>query len=229
MSKKSTSFRTYKDYRGANIEQMPRLLKEGRKPLSFRELVENPTLVKDYVDLGDLALYNKDARLKVVPVDKAAAFFEQLRPGAELYEGALVITDEMYDNTQGTEFTLHERGLYSGKIPLLEMVLNNQIVLALAGLDAVRLQEGCLDTLKEFCRDTFEIAKSCFMIIVDKPKKFNTARLWSFSNNGMMVLDATRDLSEKKDISDMTKTDGYLIGVAQRERIVMPYSDRSAA
>ncbi len=103
-------------YSGANVTQMPQLIKDGRVPLSVAglmqrrlELRDDETGVKDFYvnnwfDTGDAVAYHPDGRVKVV-LD--SQHLRDMTPDSQRNLGALVLPSEAYESLEGEEF---ERG-----------------------------------------------------------------------------------------------------------------------
>jgi len=100
---------TFKDFYGRNVDQMPKLIAEGRTPLSVVGLMEArlkygkdlPAWMDNYFDTGDGVLYHPDGRIKVVHDSKLV---RELNLKSPLKGGALVLGDGVYDSIQGQEF-----------------------------------------------------------------------------------------------------------------------------
>ena len=103
----------YKEFYGKNIEQMPKLVAEGRVPMSVAGLMQRRLDVRNsddkvkaawmshYFCTGDAVIYNPDGKVKIV-LDS-----ENLRnvtPDTPRNSGALIVTPEAYDALQGEEF-----------------------------------------------------------------------------------------------------------------------------
>lgn len=109
----------YREYDGRNIDQMPKLISEGRTPLSVAELLQRRLEVyisrvsgrvreawwNNYIDTGDGILYHPDGRVKFV---RDAHPLRRLHPKSRLYKGALVLPDHLYDRTDGLELNKKE-------------------------------------------------------------------------------------------------------------------------
>lgn len=100
-------------YGGRNVEQMPKLIADGRMPASVSQVMQrrldlrnDETGVKDFYmdnnfDTGDGVVYHPDGRVKIVLDSQHLRdmTLESPRNG-----GALVLTAENYDSLQGEEF-----------------------------------------------------------------------------------------------------------------------------
>src|SRR3990167_11287530 len=104
----------YKEFYGRSTEQMPRLIAEGRTPLSIAGLMRRRLEVlnssdevrnsfwDNYFDTGDGIAYHPDGRGKIV-LD--AQPLRELTPSSQLRNGALVLPSGVYDRLEGVEFS----------------------------------------------------------------------------------------------------------------------------
>ncbi len=102
----------YKEFYGRNTEQMPKLIAEGRLPLSVfglmkrrLEVLSSSDVVKssywdNYFDSGDGIAYHPDGRAKII-LD--AQPLRDLTPSSKLKNGALVLDD--YNSLESLELS----------------------------------------------------------------------------------------------------------------------------
>src|SRR3989344_8579206 len=103
----------YKKFHGRNTEQMPKLIADGRVPMSVAGLMQRRLDVRNfdadvktsyldnYFDTGDAVVYHPDGRVKIV-LDSQT--LRDVTPKSELINGALVLTEDAYNVLQGEEF-----------------------------------------------------------------------------------------------------------------------------
>ncbi len=111
--KLNASREAYQEFYGRKTEQMPKLIADGRVPLSVSGLMQRRLDVRNsddkvksawmdnYFDTGDAVVYHPDGRVKIV-LDS-----EDLRNmtlDTPRNSGALIVTPESYDALQGEEF-----------------------------------------------------------------------------------------------------------------------------
>ena len=104
----------YKEFYGRNTEQMPKLIAEGRLPLSISGFMKRrldalnssdevrSSYWDNYFDSGDGIAYHPDGRAKIV-LD--AQPLRDLTPSSKLRNGALVLPDGVYDGLEGIELS----------------------------------------------------------------------------------------------------------------------------
>ena len=103
----------YKEFYGRNTKQMPKLIADGRVPMSVAGLMQRRLDVRNsdadvkssyldnYFDSGDVMVYHPDGRVKIV-LDSQT--LRDVTPNSELINGALVLTEDAYNVLQGEEF-----------------------------------------------------------------------------------------------------------------------------
>ena len=98
----------YKEFYGKNVEQMPKLLAEGRVPLSVAGIMEQrlrsgkQDWKDNYFDTGDAFAYHPNGNFKIVT---DARLLRDITSASKLRNGALVLQDGVYESLQGQEFT----------------------------------------------------------------------------------------------------------------------------
>lgn len=148
----------YKAFEGPVVKQMPLLIKEGRVPISTKDLLKKRLEVlhssgvdnflrfswwiHDFIT-GDALFYHPKGKLKI---DFNSSLARSLTPRSKLYKGAFVLTDEVYDSLEGPEFTnkeydklLRKLGTWAiyGKYDKLGRCLEDPILRVLVGDDFV--------------------------------------------------------------------------------------------
>src|SRR3989344_6285000 len=138
----------YQTFQGRYVDAMPALTAEGRIPMSISELMkrrlqvlqsENKKLVSawwgNYFDSPDGVAYKGD-EVKVV---LNAQMLLDITPGAELNDGALVLTEKQYDGLPGKTFSRKQLEKYRRKIEseagsmIKNQALENPVWQAVAG------------------------------------------------------------------------------------------------
>jgi len=103
----------YREFYGRNIEQMPKLIADGRVPMSVAGLMQRRLNVRNsdanvktyymdnYFDTGDAVAYHPDGRVKLVLDSKT---LREMTPYTQRVGGALLLTEDVYNALQGEEF-----------------------------------------------------------------------------------------------------------------------------
>ncbi len=109
----------YQEFYGQNVKQMPKLIADGRVPMSVAGLMQRRLDVRNsdadvktsymdnYFDTGDAVAYHPDGRVKIV-LDSQT--LREITPESPRSNGALVLASEVYDTLQGEEFKKGELG-----------------------------------------------------------------------------------------------------------------------
>ena len=134
--------KNYKEFYGRIIEQMPKLVAEGRTPLSVSglmrrrlEVLNSPGNVRssywdNYFDTGDAIAYHPDGKAKIVLDTRQ---LRELTPSSQLKDNALVLPAGVYDELEGVEFSREDLEKYaSGEWLKQKDVTSNKIWQALA-------------------------------------------------------------------------------------------------
>ncbi|MBU0894829.1 MAG: hypothetical protein KKB88_05290 [Nanoarchaeota archaeon] len=140
------------------VKLMPKLIAEGRNPLSVAGLMEarlkHGKDLSDWMDnyffTGDAVVYHPDGRVKVVTDSE---HLRGINSQSELRLGALILHDGVYDTLQGQEFTRSELEKHTGDWLSAKTVKKNPLWKALA-----RDQ----NLLNEYTDFTFSEAKTRF-------------------------------------------------------------------
>ena len=178
-------------FEGRNTEQMPKLIKNGRVPISFAGLMQRrlevlnsnaSQEVKDSLwntsfDTGDAPAYDTQGNMKVV-LD--AQLLRKLTPKSKLLKGALVLPEGTYASLQGEEFTQEQLAQYAGKRLNKRQLVDNPMWVSLARGNKTLLAEygtAAFARAKEFGYDT------AMGIVVDSPfvpslQEKENMRLW---------------------------------------------------
>jgi len=133
------SFEKYKEFYGRNVGQMPKLIAEGRIPLSIADLMKrrlefrdsdvNSSWLDNYFDAGDSVVYHPKGNLKIVLDSK---LLRQINSNSSLRNGALVLEDGVYEKLEGQEFTRKELEEYVEKPLTKKQVKENPLWRTLA-------------------------------------------------------------------------------------------------
>lgn len=103
----------FKWYEGRNVEQMPKLVAEGRVPMNTFQLMQRrldfrngPEAVKtawmdNYFDTGDAVVYYPNGDVKIV-LDSQT--LREMTPESQRNNGALVLGEDVYKTLQGEVF-----------------------------------------------------------------------------------------------------------------------------
>ncbi|MEK6914495.1 MAG: hypothetical protein AABW83_02485 [Nanoarchaeota archaeon] len=117
---------TYQEFCGRNVEQMPKLIADGRVPMNVSQLMQRRLDVRDsdakvkssymdnYFDTGDAVLYHLDGRVKIV-LDSQT--LRDMTLETQRVGGALLIGEDVYNSLEGEEFKKGKLGKTEG--PLL--------------------------------------------------------------------------------------------------------------
>ena len=109
----NTAREAYQEFYGRNVEQMPRLIADGRVPMNVSQLMQRQLDVRNseadvkssyldnYFDTGDAVFYHPDGRVKIV-LDSQT--LREITPESPRNSGALVLTEDVYNSLQGEEF-----------------------------------------------------------------------------------------------------------------------------
>ena len=216
--KLNESVEKFKEFYGRNIDQMPKLLGEGRIPLSGAGIMERRLEVltvseevrdawwRHYFDTGDAVIYHPDGRFKVVTGNNAEPVWKELNPKSKLSIGALVLPDGMYDKFNGESFTREEIKRYgiAEKLLTKDEAKANPIWKALAKGDQTLLDSYVDATFKKAEKD--HGYDQLMKIWLSKPQDVTHGRLWCFYG---LDDDSIADCS-----SDLGSISGRLVGVA---------------
>ena len=109
----------FKEFYGRNINQMPKLIAEGRTPLSVAGIMQRrldtrnahtdvkASWIDNYFDTGDAVVYHPYGRVKIV-LD--SQYLREMTPETKRNSGALILTLEQYDAMDGEEFKREKIG-----------------------------------------------------------------------------------------------------------------------
>lgn len=158
----------FKFYEGKNIKRMPDLLKDGRVPMNFAQIMRrrldvlNTATTEDdvrntwwlnYQDSGDGARRSPDGKLKVA---YNSASLRTINPKSNLSSGALILTPEQYAAGDGPEFTKEQVDTYTGHSHgSVEQVMENPIY-----VDG--LAHGDKALAREYAQAAFTLGKQRF-------------------------------------------------------------------
>ena len=103
----------YQEFYGRNVEQMPKLIADGRVPMNVSQLMQRRLDVRNseakvkgsymdnYFDTGDAVMYHPDGRVKIV-LDSQT--LRDMAPETQRVGGALLIGEDVYNTLEGEEF-----------------------------------------------------------------------------------------------------------------------------
>lgn len=107
----------YKSFPGKNIEQMPKLISEGRVPINVSQVMQERMIFRENQEFlerawrreefttGDAVIYHPDGRIKVV-LD--SPLVRQMNPSSSEIGGGLRISEEDFRKSDGGEFKANE-------------------------------------------------------------------------------------------------------------------------
>ncbi|MEK6917753.1 MAG: hypothetical protein AABW51_02290 [Nanoarchaeota archaeon] len=177
---------TYAEFYGRNVEQMPKLIADGRTPLSVSGLMKRrlelrklpvnnevrSSYVDNYFDTGDVVVYHPDGRIKIALDSKE---LRGINPQSQLRSGALVLPDGVYNTIQGAEFKKSDLEKYTGDLLSARQARKNPLWQTLAR-DKNLLEEYADFVFKE-TKDRFSYDKNMGIYLgsaIDVP----TLRAW---------------------------------------------------
>ena len=103
----------YREFYGRSVEQMPKLIADGRVPMNVAQLMQRRLDVRNsdadvktfYMDncfdTGDAVAYHPDGRIKII-LDSQT--LREMTPDTQRVDGALLLTEDVYNALQGEEF-----------------------------------------------------------------------------------------------------------------------------
>jgi len=108
-----------REFYGRSTEQIPKLIADGRVPMSVAGLMRRRLDVRNsdpivrgfymdnHFDTGDAIAYHPDGRVKIV-LD--SQHLRDMTPEAKLSDGALILTEDVYNALEGKEFNKRQLG-----------------------------------------------------------------------------------------------------------------------
>lgn len=103
----------YKEFQGRNVDQMPKLVADGRVPMNVAQLMQRRLDVRNsdskvksaymdnYFDTGDAVVYHPNGNVKIV-LDSET--LRQMTSESQRNAGALVLSEDAYKALDGEEF-----------------------------------------------------------------------------------------------------------------------------
>lgn len=180
-------FAIYKEFKGNNIDMMPKLISEGFTPMTFSQIMERKleaanssdpvkkAWLFNYFNSADAIAYNPDGTGKIILNSQVV---RDINPNSKLRNGALDISD-IYNSLIGEKLSKEEFEKYATTGTLSkEKVLNNKVWNILSREDKT--------LLKEYTDMTFSTGYLSFgcekMMGVFAPdfQDVPTLNLWSF-------------------------------------------------
>jgi len=113
----------FQEFYGRNTEQMPKLIADGRVPMSVAGLMQRRLDVRNadgdvkssytdnYFDTGDAVVYHSDGRVKIV-LDSQD--LREMTPDTPRNGGALILGEDVYNALEGEEFKKGKLGKTEG-------------------------------------------------------------------------------------------------------------------
>ncbi len=214
----------FKEYFGRNIDQMPKLIEEGRTPLSASGLMErrletlsasdpvNNSWWNNYFDTGDSVFYYPDGRIKVVLDAKP---LREISSESKLQNGALVLPDGLYEQLEGQEFTREQVAKYVDRQLTSKDAKNNPVWVALARDQ--NLLNAYVDAVFSEAKQQFGYNEN-MGVYVDNAQNVPTGRLWA-------VIRGLGGSSSANGRNNLDVDDGRLVGVAAEPQAARENSD----
>ncbi len=150
--KLNTAREAYKEFYGRNIEQMPKLIADGRVPMNVAQLMQKRLDVRNsdedvksaymdnYFDTGDAVLYHPDGRVKIV-LDSQT--LREMTPESPRDNGALILGEDVYNALKGEEFK-------KGKLGKVNESLSREDVKAHPVWKALARDQGLLNDYVDY-------------------------------------------------------------------------------
>ncbi len=166
----------YKEFYGRNIDQMPKLIAEGRTPLSVAGLMRarlsalsgSPAVKSawwdNWFDLGDAIAYHPNGDVKIVP---DATVLRGVSPQSKLQNGALMLEDGVYESLPGNEFRRNKLGT-TGQDLSKRQALNSPVWNELARGDHKLLEEYVNAVFSE-AKERFSYSENMGIYVADAP------------------------------------------------------------
>ena len=119
-----------KEYLGRNIDKMPELLKDGRRPITpdqflARRIDENLDW-DNYADTGAVVARHPKGEMITV-TNPSREILDIINPKANLSNGLLIISDEIYDSLEGKELDGKTVAKWADKSLTQKQVVKNPI------------------------------------------------------------------------------------------------------
>jgi hypothetical protein len=120
----------YKEFYGANVTQMPKLVAEGRVPMNVSQLMQRrldfrngPADVKtawmdNYFDTGDAVIYHPNGDVKIV---RDSQTLRQMTSESQRNSGALVLGEDVYQSLQGQVFEKGKLGTVNNSMSKVDV------------------------------------------------------------------------------------------------------------
>ncbi len=208
--------KTDKEFYGRNIEEMPKLIIEGRTPLTVQGLIQrrlqvidsqNQSLIdsywNNYFDTGDALLQHPNGNIKVV-LD--SSYLRNITPKSKLFHGGLVLTPNEYVRLDVPEFVARDLERYTRKSWRATQVTDNPIWLTLARDPKL---------LKEYTTKMFALTKEKYNI-----NEIMRIYLSPVQERPILRSAFVRRLYDRSDVDGFTNIDsddGRLLGVEAQE------------
>jgi hypothetical protein len=142
----------YQEFYGRNVDEMPKIIADGRVPMNVSQLMQRRLDVRNsdaevrssyldnYFDMGDAIAYHPDGRAKLV-LDSQT--LRDMTPESPRSDGALVLTEDAYNALPGEEFK-------KGKLGKTESPLSRKDVKAHPVWKALARSQGLLKDYADY-------------------------------------------------------------------------------
>ena len=118
-------------YNGGIIDQMPKLIADGKVPMSVSQLMQKRLYVRNasndiksfwmdnYLDTGDAIVYRSDGKFSwdKLKIDLDSQYLRAMTPQTRRNWGALILTPEQYNAIDGEEFGKSSLGKTESWLP----------------------------------------------------------------------------------------------------------------
>ena len=201
----------YQEFYGRNVDQMPKLIADGRVPMNTAQLMQRRldvrnsddkvkgSYIDNYFDTGDAVVYHPDGRVKIV-LDSED--LRNMTPETQRVGGALLIGEDVYNALEGEEFK-------KGKLGKIESSLSREDVKAHPVWKVLARDQGLLNDYADYIfaegkeRFGYDTAMKVYLDSAgDNPKM----RTW--------VVGRLEDRSNASGRSSFADDDGRFVGIA---------------
>ena len=216
VSELNATRKVYIGFYGRTVEQMPKLIVDGRVPMSVAGLMRKrlevrnsnaavETWIYDSFKTGDAVVYHPDGRVKIV-LDSQT--LREITLKSELRKGALVSTEDAYRASQGEEFKEGELGKVNEWLTKEQVKAHPVLKVLARDQELLRDYADCIFAKGEemFYYDTA-------MAVLPSSAQGNTPELraWFISSFGF----GPGSRSDVHGDSDLGVDYGCLVGIAQ--------------
>ena len=209
----------YKEFFGEIIEQMPKLIAEGRVPMNVNQLMQRRLDVRNAsqdlksfwmdncFDTGDAVVYHPKGGLKIV-LD--SQYLRQITPESEINNGALVLTEDDYRSMEGEEFK-------KGKPGQVNEWLSKQDVKSHPVWKVLARDQNLLNDYANYIfaegKQKFGYESTMGVFIDSEEYEFVLLQHYN-SELRMWYVNGLEDGSDAVGSDNLDDDDGYLVGIA---------------